>query len=87
MRIYLDRVDYDQFGNKIATFEVDGKMVSFDIKQAPIDFFDELIPNAIVDCEIIDNKIVNPLVLIKETQVAEENMKKRLSSLFKRKNK
>lgn len=87
MRIILDRIDRDSQGNRIATFEVGDNMVSFGCQQVPKGFFDELIPNAIVECEIIDNEIVNPVVLTEETLENEEKMKKRLHSLFKRKNK
>ena len=87
MKIFLERIDLDENGNKIATFEVDGKNVQFSTEQADEGFFDTLIPGAIVECEIVDQKIVNPVILLKETKETEEKMKNRLHSLFARKKK
>ena len=50
MKIILDRIDFDEKGNKIATFEVDGKNIKFSTEQAEEGFFDTLIPGAIVEC-------------------------------------
>jgi hypothetical protein len=87
MKIILDRIDLDGNGSKIATFEVDERFIAFSHMQVPDGFFDSLIPNAIVECEIIDGKIVNPVVLVEETKEAEEKMRRRLNGLFKRKDK
>ncbi len=85
MKIYLDRIDKDQNDNIIATFEVDGEMVSFAKGQMPEGFAHTLIKNAIVECEIVNGCIVNPVILHEETKQKEEEMKNRLHSLFKRK--
>ena len=86
MRIFLDRIDKDQNGLPVVTFEVDEKYISFSTEQMPNGFADSLIPNAIVECEIVDGAIVSPVILYEETRQKEEEMKKRLRSLFKRKN-
>ena len=82
MKIFLDRIDKDQNGNKIATFEVDEETVTFKSEQMPKGFADMLIRNAIVECEIVDGHIVNPTILYEETKKKEEEMKQRLNSLF-----
>ena len=85
MRIYLDRVATDKNGLPVATFEVGDEMVAFGVDKTPKSFIDELVPNAIVECEIVDGCIVNPVILYEETKQREEQMKNRLHSLFKRK--
>lgn len=85
MKIILDRIDKNQNGEKIATFEVDKETVSFTRDQMPSGFMENLIPNAIVECEIASGNIVNPTILFDETKQKEEEMKNRLHSLFKRK--
>ena len=84
MKIYLDRIDRDKDGNLIATFELEGEMVCFEEDQMPEGFADTLIKNAIVECEIIDGCIVNPVLLHEETKKKEEEMKNRLHKLFKK---
>ena len=85
MRIILDRIDKDENGLPIATFEVLEEFVSFEGENMPKGFVEGLIPNAIVECEIVDGRIVNPIILYEETKQKEEQMKNRLHSLFKRK--
>ncbi len=85
MRIFLDRIDMDENGLPIATFEVGKDTVSFESSQMPKGFLDEIIPNAIVECEIVDGCIVNPVIMHEETKQKEEEMRSRLHSLFKRK--
>lgn len=85
MRIFLDRIDMDDKGLPVATFEVGDDFVSFESDNMPKGFFEDLIPNAIVECEIIDGCIVNPIVLHEETKKKEDEMRNRLHSLFKRK--
>ena len=86
MKIILDRIDMDEMGLPIATFEVGGGMMTFGSDKMPKGFTDELISNAIVECEIVDGCIVNPVVLYDETKQREEKMRKRLQGLNKRKN-
>ena len=86
MKIFLDRIAKNQYGENVATFEVDGEMVSFAEAKMPSGFASSLIPNAIVECDIVDGCIINPVILYEETKQKEEEMKKRLNSLFKRKN-
>ena len=86
MKIFLDRIAKNQYGEDVATFELDGMTVSFDAAQMPSGFVRSLIPNAIVECDIVDGCIVNPVILYEETKRKEEEMKKRLNSRFKRKN-
>ena len=86
MKIFLDRIAKNQYGEDVATFELDGVMVNFGAGQMPSDFVASLIPNAIVECDIVDGCIVNPVILFEETKQKEEEMKKRRNSLFKRKN-
>lgn len=85
MKIFLDRIDMDENGLPVATFEVEDKMVSFKSNQMPTGFAKELIANAIVECEIVDGCIVSPVILYEETKEKENEMKNRLHSLFKRK--
>lgn len=82
MKIILDRIDKNQNGEEIATFEVEQKSVSFTSEQMPSGFMEKLIPNAIVECEIVNGNIVDPTILFEETKQKEEEMKKRLHSLF-----
>ena len=84
MRIILDRIDMDEQGKPVATFEVGEETVAFRSEQAPNGFFESLIPNAIVECEIVDGSIVNPVILHEETKQKEIDMKNRLHCLFKR---
>ena len=84
MRIILDRIDMDDQGLPIATFEVGEKTVAFNVEQMPLGFAEQLISNAIVECEIVDGIIVNPTILYDETKQKEAEMKNRLHSLFKR---
>ena len=84
MRIILDRIDTDEQGLPIATFEVGEKTVSFRCEQMPLGFAEQLIPNAMVECEIVDGSIVNPVILCEETKQKEIEMKNRLHSLFNR---
>ena len=86
MRIILDRIDMDENGFPIATFEFGDEILSFRSNQMPSDFVENLIANAIVECEIIDGCIVNPTILFDETKQKEIEMRNRLNSLFKRKN-
>ena len=85
MKIYLDRIDKDQNGLPVATFEVNEEMVTFKAEQMPLGFAENLIPNAIVECEIVNGTIVNPVILHEETKKKEEEMRNRLHSLFRRK--
>ena len=85
MKIFLDRIDIDDENNAVATFEVGDDMVAFTADKMPKNFVRTLIPNAIVECEIIDGCIVNPVILHDETKQKEEAVRKRLHSLFKRK--
>lgn len=84
MKIYLDRVDVDCNDKKIATFEVDGEMIDFGEEQMPSGFANMLISNAIVECEVVNGCIINPVILYEETKKKEEEMKSRLHRLFKR---
>ena len=84
MKIFLDRIDMDENGLPVATFDVEDKMVSFKSNQMPVGFAEVLIPNAIVECEIDNGFIVNPVILYEETKQKEEKMRNRLHSLFKR---
>ena len=84
MKIILDRIDMDANGLPVATFEVGDNMVSFKITQMPKDFVQELIPNAIVECEIENGTIINPVILFEETKKKEEEMRNRLNRLAKR---
>ena len=84
MRIILDRIDMDEQGKPVATFEVAEETVAFHSEQMPNGFVDDLIPNAIVECEIIGGAIVNPVILHEETKKKETEMRNRLHSLFKR---
>lgn len=86
MRIILDRIDTDKNGFAVATFEVGEKTVAFGSDQMPNGFVEKLIPNAIVECEIVNGNMVNPTILFEETKQREEEMKNRLHRLFKRKN-
>ena len=85
VKIYLDKIDYDQTGMPVVTFEVNEEMVIFKNQQLPQGFVSNLIPNAIVECEIVDGCIVNPKVLHEETKKKEEEIRNRLHNLFKRK--
>ena len=75
----------DENGLPVATFEVGDGTVSFTSNQMPKGFLEALIPNAIIECEIVNGCIVNPAVLHKETKEKEKEMRSRLHSLFKRK--
>ena len=85
MKIYLDRIDKDQNGMPVVAFEVNEETVIFKSNQMPNGFVDSLIPNAIVECEIVDGCIVNPVVLYEETKQKEKEVRSRLHNLFKRK--
>ena len=84
MRIILDRIDMDEQGLPVATFEVGEKTVAFNVEQMPFGFAEQLIPNAIVECDIVNGIIVNPTILHEETKQKEDEMRNRLHSLFKR---
>ena len=84
MRIILDRIDMNEQGLPIATFEVGEKTATFTVEQMPRGFAEQLIPNAIVECEIVDGAIVSPIILYEETKQKENEMRNRLHSLFKR---
>ena len=86
MRIVLDRIGYDSGGVAVATFEIGERMVDFKAEQMPTGFFESLIPNAIVECEIENGKIISAEILYEETKQREEKMRKRLQDLNKRKN-
>lgn len=87
MKIILDRIVENQKGEKIATFEVGEEFVSFTKEQMPKGFVETLIPNAIVECEIVNGKIINPVILYEETKKTEEEMKNRLQSIFSKRKK
>ena len=82
MKIILDRIDKNQDGMDVASFEVEGSMLYFTSEQMPNGFMEKLIPNAIVECEIVNGSIVSPTILFEETKQKEEEMKKRLKGLF-----
>ena len=84
MKIILDRIDMNDKGLPVATFEVGEKMVAFCSEQMPAGFVDSLIANAIVECEIVDGCMINPVILYEETKQKENEMRNRLHSLFKR---
>ena len=85
VKIILDRVSKDQSGKIVAVFEVEDNMVTFKDGQMPKEFAENLIPNAIVECEIVDGCIVNPVILYEETKQRENEMKELLNQIFGRK--
>ena len=85
MRIFFEKTVYDQRKKAVATFEVEGEMVDFTAEQMPGGFAESLIPNAIVECEIVNGCIVAPVILYDETKQKEDEMRNRLHGLFKRK--
>ena len=84
MKIYLDRIDYDNNGEIIATFELDEDFVRIKGSQMPNGFAETLVPNAVVECEISDGLMRNPKMLLEETKLREEKMRGKLKSLFEK---
>ncbi len=84
MKIILDRINLDNDGKTVAVFEVEDKMIAFGEEQMPKGFVLDLIPNSIVECEIVDGCIISPVILYEETKQREEKMRNRLNRLAKR---
>ncbi len=67
MKIYLDRIDSNHKGEKIAVFECNDETIAFHQNNMPKGFIDELTMGIIVEAEIKDGVLVNPKLLIDET--------------------
>lgn len=84
MRLILDRIGLNNENKRIATFECEDEYIDINEDNMPKGFIDKLFVNAIVEGEYTDGKLINPVILIEETEKKEAEMKKRLSSIFKK---
>ncbi|MBQ7760652.1 MAG: hypothetical protein IJ400_01235 [Clostridia bacterium] len=84
MRFVLDSIAENQRGERIATFECGEKMISINENDMPNGFIDTLISSAIVEAELIDGKMVNPVILEKETKDKKAEMRSILNRLRNR---
>ena len=84
MRLILDRIGLNNENKRIATFECEDEYIDINEDNMPNGFIDKLFVNAIVEGEYTDGKLINPVILIEETEKKEAEMKKRLSSIFKK---
>lgn len=84
MKLILDRIDVSQRGVKIATFESDYGMITISEKNMPEGFINELFINAIVEAELVDGKLSDPIIMTDESEKKERIMRSRLNGLFKK---
>ncbi|MBP3495478.1 MAG: hypothetical protein J6K52_04650 [Clostridia bacterium] len=84
MKIYLDRIDFNHKGEKIAVFECNEKMIAFHQNNMPEGFIDKLTMGIIVEAEIKDGVLINPKLLIEETNERLTKNRMRLERLRNR---
>ena len=84
MKFILDRIGTNGDNKRIATFECDGNYIDVFEDNMPSGFMDKLFVNAIVESEYTDGKMINPVILAEETDKKVNEMKNRLSSIFKK---
>lgn len=87
MKIILDRIEKNANGEKIAVFECGDNMINFHESKMPTGFIDDLFEGVIVECEIIDEKIVSPKLMLDETEKAMREMRERLERIKARRKK
>ncbi len=84
MKIYLDRIDSNQKGEKIAVFECNEEMIAFHQNNMPEGFIDKLTMGIIIEAEIKDGVLINPKLLIDETNERLTKNRSRLERLRNR---
>ncbi len=84
MRFILDSIAENQRGERIATFECGEKMISINENDMPNGFVDTLFNGAIIEAELVNGKLVDPVILEKESQDKMAEMHSRLNRLRNR---
>lgn len=84
MKFILDTIAENQRGEKIATFECGDEMISINEKDMPNGFIDKLFNGAIIEAELVNGKLANPVILEKETNEKKSEMRTRLDRLRNR---
>lgn len=84
MRLVLDRILENQKGEKIAVFEVNDKFIEINESDMPVGFIDKLSYGIIIEADLIENKLVNPVLLTEETENRMQVNRMRLNRLRNR---
>ena len=84
MRLVLDRILENQKGEKIAVFEVNDKFIEINESDMPVGFIDKLSYGIIIEADLIENKLVNPVLLTEETENKMQVNRMRLNRLRNR---
>lgn len=84
MRLVLDRIEKTGDGKRIAVFEYGESFYYIDESKMPKGFMDELFEGAILEGEIEESSLKNPVILKEETEKEQQKMKNRLNNLFNR---
>ncbi len=87
MRLILDRIEKMQNGKRIAVFECGESFFNIHEDNMPAEFMDELKSGMILEANIESDFLVSPIILYKETEEKQKEMKNRLNGLFNRKKK
>ena len=87
MKMILDRINKDQNGKIIACFEVGDDIIKVREENMPSGFATQLYSNVIIECEYVDGKIVNPVLLVEETEARLAKIREKLSGLGNKGNK
>lgn len=84
MKIILDRIVSDEYGKRIAVFEIENDFRNVHEDNMPPELINKIKAGDIVDAEIRGNVISSAIILTSETEQKEKEMKTRLNSLFSR---
>lgn len=84
MKLILDRISENRQGEKIVAFECDDKLLEINEKDMPEGFIDKLTYGIIIEAELTDGKLTNPVLLTEETEDKLSKNRERLNRLRNR---
>lgn len=84
MKLILDRIAQNQQGEKIAVFECDDNMIEINENDMPNGIFEQLSYGIIIEAQIVNGKLINPILLKDETEKKLELNRGRLNRLRNR---
>ena len=84
MRLILDRFEKTQDGKRIAVFEMNKELIEIHENDIPQNVLSELTEGIILECDVVDNRIIFAKILNEETQNKKQEMSNRVKNLFNR---
>ena len=84
MRLILDRIVENQKGEKIAVFECENGILEINENDMPENFINQLTYGIIIEAELENGKIINPVWLEREAEKALDTNRQRLNRLRNR---